>query len=132
MWALELMFAGILKQALTFGIAAIVVVVLLGAAWFVPSVWLKRAFLALAAAVGIATFAYGTGVQHEYGRRIARERVLEQQAQEARREAEREIPPVAGDPPAPDCVLVPSPDGKPAERVRNDRPLDRFDRSGWK
>lgn len=129
MWTLKLMFAGVLQEALTFGIAAITIAVLLLAAWFVPSVRLKRVCLSLAAAVGIATFAYGVGVQHEYDRRIARERVLERQADEARQRAERTIPPVAGDPPAPECA----PAGQPApKRVRNQRPLDRLDRSGWK
>lgn len=132
MWALELMFAGVIKQALTFGIAAIVVVVLLGVAWFVPSVRVKRGALALAAAVGIATFAYGMGVQHEYDRRIARERVLERQASEAERRADAAIPQVVGDPPAPDCIVPTVPGSAPAPRVRNQRPLDRLDRSGWK
>lgn len=131
MWTLKLLFAGVLQQALTFGIAAIVVVVLLGLAWFVPSVRLKRVFLALAAAVGITIFAYGIGVQHEYDRRIARERVLEQQADDARKRADANIPVVQGDPPAPDCVLPPAPAGS-SQRVRNQRPLDRLDRSGWK
>lgn len=129
MWALKLMFAGVLQEALTFGIAAITIAMLLVAAWFVPSVRLKRVFLSLAAAVGIAIFAYGTGVQHEYDRRIARERVLEQQAADARRRADASVPSVIGDPPAPDCA----PAGSSApKRVPNSRPLDRLDRSGWK
>lgn len=136
MWTLKLMFAGVLQEALTFGIAAITIAVLLLAAWFVPSVRLKRVCLSLAAAVGIATFAYGVGVQHEYDRRIARERVLERQADEARQRAERTIPTVVGDPPAPDCQDAhsggkPSDPGRP-KRVPNRRPLDRLDRSGWK
>lgn len=91
MWVFKLMFAGVLKELITFGVMTLLIAGLLIAAWLVPLPQWKRRFLSAAAAVAITMFAYGTGVQHEYDRNRAREKVVQQQTSLARETAEKYV-----------------------------------------
>ncbi len=129
MWTLKLMFAGLLQEALTFGIGALVILGLLAVAYFVPSLRLKRLALSLAAAVAVGLFAYGIGVQHEFDRQRAKERVLKEQADVVRQRVD-ELFPI---PPDLEYVPPPLPEPVPDKRGRVHRvpckPADTYDRA---
>lgn len=94
MWTLQLIFAGLLKEALTFGIGALIIAGLIAGAFLLPFVWAKKVCLSLAALVAAAFIAYGTGVQHERYRQSAKEVVIERRNDAARSDAEQSVPPV--------------------------------------